>query len=73
MPLKSFDFYSLGHAARVLDVSHSSLYKKARSGEIRTRRASDGSWLFDHKEIEKEKLKASKRTTGRRFIESPSI
>lgn len=68
MSLKSFDYYSLGHAARVLDVSQSSLYQKARSGEIKTRRASDGSWLFDPKVIAKAKMT---RKTGRRFIESP--
>jgi predicted site-specific integrase-resolvase len=70
MQLKSFDFYSLGHAARVLNVSQSSLYQWSRAGKIRTLRASDGSRLFDPKDIENAKGVAKKNR--RKFVEQPA-
>lgn len=69
MQLKTFDFYSIGHAARVLNVSMSSLYQWSRAGKIRTLRASDGSRLFDPKDIEKAKAQAKKRR--RKLVEQP--
>lgn len=70
MQLKSFDFYSLGHAARVLNISQSSLYQWSRAGKIRTLRASDGSRLFDPRDVEKAKGIAKKNR--RKFVEQPA-
>jgi predicted site-specific integrase-resolvase len=67
-PLERFDFWSLGHAARELGISQSSLYQKSRAGKIPTLRASDGSRLFTTAVIKREKERLSKQD-GRKFVE----
>ena len=71
MQLKTFDFYSLGHAARVLDISSSSLYQWSRAGKIPTLRASDGTRLFSPKDIEK--ARATIKKSGRKLVEQPTL
>jgi predicted site-specific integrase-resolvase len=65
--LKKFDFYSMGHAARELNVSHSSLYQWCRAGKVKFLRASDGSRLFDEKCIEQ--ARALAKRSGRKFVD----
>ena len=69
MQLKTFDFYSLGHAARAVGVSQSSLYQWSRSGKVRTLRASDGSRLIERSEVEK--LKDLVKQSRRKLVEQP--
>jgi len=66
-PLKKFDFYSLGHAARKLDISQSSLYQWCRAGKVKFLRASDGSRLFDERGLEQ--ARALAKQSGRKFVD----
>jgi predicted site-specific integrase-resolvase len=66
MQLKKFDFWSVGHAAREVNVSQSSLYQWCRAGRVKVLRASDGTRLLDGTAIKQARAIAKK--SGRNSV-----